>query len=68
MHITHARPFRCHYRHAVPGQAPLALFVQLRARDVEHARLLAEAALGRQIERVEPAPSPVSSLSPVKEN
>lgn len=60
MHITRSQPFRCHYRHAVPGQAPIALFVQLRARDADAARQLAEAAVGRLVDRVEPAPFPPS--------
>lgn len=67
MHITRSQPFRCHYRHAVPGQAPIALFVQLRARDAEAARLLAETALGRLVDRVEPAPFPFSTTNPAKE-
>ncbi|CAN7257818.1 hypothetical protein LJR084_001194 [Variovorax sp. LjRoot84] len=67
MHITVSRPFRCHYRHAVPGQAPVALFIQLRARDAEAARRLAEAAVGRLVDRVEPAPFPFSTTSPAKE-
>jgi len=67
MHITASVPFRCHYRHAVPGQAPIALFVQLRARHADAARQLAEAAIGRLVDRVEPAPFPISSTNPAKE-
>jgi hypothetical protein len=70
MHITVSRPFRCHYQHAVPGQAPVALFIQLRARDADAARRLAEAAeaaVGRLVDRVEPAPFPFSTTSPAKE-
>ncbi|MET3916219.1 hypothetical protein ABID97_003001 [Variovorax sp. OAS795] len=67
MHITRSQPFRCHYRHAVPGQAPVALFVQLRARDAEAARLLAETALGCLVDRVEPAPFSFSTTHLAKE-
>jgi hypothetical protein len=67
MHITRTQPFRCHYRHAVPGQAPIALFLQLRARDADTARLMAEAALGRLVDQVEPAPFPFSTTNPAKE-
>ncbi|SCX52874.1 hypothetical protein [Variovorax sp. EL159] len=67
MHITPSHPFRCHYRHAVPGQAPIALFIQLRARDADAAQRLAESALGRLVDRVEPAPFPFSITNPAKE-
>ncbi|SOD27642.1 hypothetical protein SAMN05518800_3206 [Variovorax sp. YR752] len=67
MHVTRSQPFRCHYRHAVPGQAPIALFIQLRARDADAARQLAESALGRLVDRVEPAPFPSSSTNLAKE-
>jgi hypothetical protein len=67
MHIARSQPFRCHYRHAVPGQAPIALFVQLRARDADAARQLAETALGRLVDRVEPAPFPLPTTNPAKE-
>lgn len=67
MNVTTHAPFRCHYRHAVPGQAPVALFVQLRARNAEAARQLAEAAIGRLVDRVEPAPFPFSSTHTAKE-
>lgn len=56
MHVTQPRSFRCHYRTSVPGQAPLALFIQLRARDVAAAQQLAEATTGHQVDRVESAP------------
>lgn len=61
MHIAKAQPFRCHYRRAVPGQAPHALFVQLRARDAQHAQQLAEHALDVLVDRVEPAPIPTTT-------
>lgn len=67
MDITATTPFRCHYRHAVPGQAPIALFVQLRARHADAARQLAEAATGRLVDRVEPAPFPLPSTNTAKE-
>lgn len=67
MNVTRTRSFRCHYRHAVPGQAPHALFLQLRARDAQHAQQLAEAALGLLIDRVEPTPAPQLSTTPAKE-
>ncbi|BEP43025.1 hypothetical protein [Variovorax sp. V15] len=67
MHITASQPFRCHYRHTVPGQAPIALFIQLRARDAVAAQQIAEVALGRLVDRVEPAPFPVSTTNPAKE-
>ena len=67
MDITATTPFRCHYRHAVPGHAPIALFVQLRARHADAARQLAEAATGRLVDGVEPAPLPLPSTNPAKE-
>lgn len=67
MHLTESRPFRCHYRHAVPGQEPIALFIQLRARDADAAQRLAEAAVGRLVDRVEPASFPFSTTNPAKE-
>lgn len=56
MHITASQSFRCHYRCTVPGQAPLALFIQLRARDADAARQLAETTTGHLVDRVEGAP------------
>ncbi|MBP6894305.1 MAG: hypothetical protein KBC94_07770 [Pseudacidovorax sp.] len=57
MHIAAASSFRCHYRRTVPGQEPLALYVQVRARTADEAAQRAEAAIGHQIDRVEPAPA-----------
>ncbi len=56
VHVTPSRSFRCHYRCTVPGQAPLAMFIQLRARDADAARLLAETTTGHLVDRVEAAP------------
>lgn len=67
MHITASTAFRCHYRHAVPGQAPIALFIQLRARDADAARQLAEATVGRLVDRVEAAPFSLPTTNPAKE-
>ncbi len=63
MHITRARSFRCHYRRAVPGQPPVALFIQLRAADADDARRRAEATLGRLVDRVEPVPASAAMVS-----
>lgn len=67
MNVTRPKPFRCRYRHAVPGQAPVALFIQLRARDADAARQLAETTLGRLVDRVEAAPFPFPTTNPAKE-
>lgn len=65
--IVPSWPFRCHYRHSVPGQAPFSLFIQLRAGDAEQARQFAEVAVGHLVDRVEPAPFPVPTTNLAKE-
>lgn len=67
MPITTSRLFRCHYRCAVPGQAPTALFVQLRARDELQALQLAELAVDQPVDRVEPAMFPPPTTNSAKE-
>ncbi|WP_295548629.1 hypothetical protein [uncultured Pseudacidovorax sp.] len=63
MHIAAASSFRCHYRRPVPGQAPCALFVQVRARTADEAAERAAAAIGHQIDRVEPAPAAAAPIT-----